>query len=269
MQTLPVGGAVKVFLNFGALRDAALLDVIAGPRTVEDADYRRFAEEIGFDYRTDLDAVAAVFVGGNFYAAARGHFNWKRLADYTRRQKGQCDNGICTLPGGQPDRFVSFYELSPQVLALAVSARPDGVDAIGPPSGKVAVTVPPAAVWISVPGADFKGLSLPAGMQSFVAPLAQAEETAFSIQPASPPASGTPSHPNASFQIRMDVACVSPDAAAAMAHVFTSITDLLRTMIVKQGVGPRNPPTLPRSSSPAASKPTSRMSPASGRSTAA
>jgi hypothetical protein len=239
MQTLPVGGAVKVFLNFGALRDAALLDVIAGPKTVEDPDYRRFAEEIGFDYRTDLDSVAAVFVKGDFYAAARGRFNWKRLADYTRAQQGRCDNGICSLPGGQPDRFVSFYELTPDVLALAVSGRADGANLIGPPSGKVAIAVPPAAFWISVPGSDFKGLkNLPAGTTSFVAPLAQARETSFSVQPASA-AEGSPSHSNATFQIRMDVACESPDAAAALAHVFTSITDVLRTLIVKEGVAPK------------------------------
>jgi hypothetical protein len=239
MQTLPIGGAVKVFLNFGALRDSGLLNTIAGPRALEDADYRRFAEQIGFDYRTDLDSVAAVFVSGNFYAAARGHFNWKRLAEYTRAQKGLCSNGICSLPGGQPDRFISFYELSPDVLALAVSGRPDGVNVIGPPSGKVAIAVPPAAFWISVPGSDFKGLrNLPAGTTSFVAPLTQARETAFSVQPA-PAAAGSTPGSNATFQIRMDVSCETPDAAVAMAHVFTSITDILRTLIVKQGVAPK------------------------------
>jgi hypothetical protein len=240
MQTLPVGGAVKVFLNFEALRDAALMDLITGPKTVEDPDYRRFAEEIGFDYRTDLAAVAAVFVQGDFYAAARGHFNWKRLGDYTRAQQGSCDNGICSLPGGQPGRFVSFYELSPDVLALAVSGRPDGANLIGPPSGKVGITVPPAAFWISIPGTDFKGLkNLPAGTTSFVAPLAQARETAFSVQPAPPAGPGSPSRSNATFQIRMDVSCESPDAAAALARVFTSITDVLRTLIVKEGVAPK------------------------------
>jgi hypothetical protein len=236
MQTLPVGGAVKVFLNVEALRGASLLDVIAGPKTVEDADYRHFADEIGFDYRTDLDGVAAVFVHGDFYAAARGRFDWKQLTAYARAQRGQCVNEICSLPASQPGRFVSFYPLNNQVLALAVSDSPQGAATIVPPSGKSGIVVPAAAFWISAPGTDFKDLkNLPVGTLSFVAPLAQAREVAVSVQPAAAASGST----NAAFQIRMDVACVSPDSATALAHVFTSLTEVLRTLVVKQGTAPK------------------------------
>jgi hypothetical protein len=234
MQSLPVDGAVKLFINFEQLRDSGLLDVLAGSKTAEDPDYRRFADEIGFDYRTDLDAVAAAFAHGNFYAAARGHFDWKRFAQYARAQQGKCANGVCTMPGGQPDRMISFYPLSNGVLALAVSDNPQGVAMISPPSGKNGITVPPSAFWISAPGMDFKDLkNLPAGTQSFLNPLAQAREASFSVQPA-PAGSGS-----GTFEIHMDVDCASPDLAAALARVFTSTTDLLRTLIVKQGTAPK------------------------------
>src|ERR1700733_15338368 len=55
MQSLPVEGAVKMFINIEQLRDSGLLDVLAGSKTAEEPDYRHFADEIGFDYRTDLD----------------------------------------------------------------------------------------------------------------------------------------------------------------------------------------------------------------------
>jgi hypothetical protein len=221
MQSLPVDGAVKVFINIDQLRDGGLLDV----KTVEEPDYRRFADEIGFDYRTDLDA------------AARGHFDWKRLTEYALAQQGKCNNGICSMPGSQPDRIISFYPLSTEVLALAVSDNPQGVAMVARPRGKNGIAVPSSAFWISAPGADFKDLkNLPAGTQSFLTPLAQAREAAFSVQPAGAAGSGSAS---GMFEIRMDVACVSPDAAAALAHVFSSTTDILRRLVVQDGKAPK------------------------------
>jgi hypothetical protein len=242
MQSLPVSGAVKVYINLEQLRDSGLLEELAGPKAVEDPDYRRFADEIGFDYRTDLDGVAAAFAHGDFYLAARGHFDWKRLSEYARSQQGKCVNGICTMSGGQPDRMISFYPLTNDVLALAVSENPQGVDMISPPKGKSGIVVPPAAFWISAPGADFKDLkNLPSGTQSFLGPLSESREATFSIQTAASGSSGSapPTGSSDAFQIRMDVACVSPEAAAALTHVLSSTTDVLRSLIVKEGTAPQ------------------------------
>jgi hypothetical protein len=239
MRSLPVNGAVKVYIDVEGLRDGGLLDALAGPKAAEDPDYRHFADEIGFDYRTDLDAVAAAFVNGDFYAAARGHFDWKRLTEYARSQQGQCTNGICNLPGSETNRIISFYPLSTEVLALAVSDKPQGVMMIAPPTGKNGIMVPASAFWISAPGSDFKNLkNLPVGTQSFMAPLAQAKEAAFSVRAASA-APGAPTGSNSSLEIRMDVACVSPDAAAAMSQVFSSLTDVLRRLVVSEHVSPK------------------------------
>jgi hypothetical protein len=244
MRSLPGDGAVKVFVDVDALRAAGLLDGIAGPKTAEDPEYRRFAEEIGFDYRTDLNAAAAVFSHGDFFAAARGRFDWKRIDDYARAQQGQCDDGMCTIPAGQPGRYISFYPLSTGVLAMAVSGQPKGVKMISPTGmGTRATEMPASALWISAPGEDFKNLkNLPAGTLSFAAPLAQAREVAFRVEPAQAGA-GSPTNARSSnissFEIRMDVDCVSPDSAAALARVFTSTTDVLRSLVVKEGAAPK------------------------------
>jgi hypothetical protein len=229
-----------MFINIEQLRDSGLLDVLAGSKTAEEPDYRHFADEIGFDYRTDLDAVAAAFVHGGFYAAARGHFDWKRLTEYALAQQGKCSNGICSIPGSQLDRIISFYPLSTEVLALAVSDNAQGVAMIAPPRGKNGITVPPSAFWISAPGTDFKDLkNLPTGTQSFLTPLAQAREASFSIQPAGAPGSSSPSSSNNTFEIRMDVACTSPDSAAALSKVLTSTTEVLRRLIQQEGTAPK------------------------------
>ncbi len=132
--------------------------------------------------------------------------------------------------------MISFYPLSTEVLALAVSQNPRGVTMIAPPSGKNGIAVPPSAFWISAPGADFKDLkNLPAGTQSFLTPLAQAREASFSVGPAAAASGSTAG----TLEIRMNVDCDSPDSAAALAHLFSSTTDLLRTLIVKEGTAPK------------------------------
>jgi hypothetical protein len=49
MQTLPVDGAVKVYLDLQLLRNGGLLEALAGPKAAEGPDYRHFAGKRGFD----------------------------------------------------------------------------------------------------------------------------------------------------------------------------------------------------------------------------
>ena len=110
-----------------------LLDALAGSKATEESEYRKFVQDSGFDYRSDLEAVAAAFMDGNMYATARGAFKWKRLTYYAQSNGGSCANSICQMPASQPGRFISFYLLRSNVLALAVSPDPHGVDIINPP----------------------------------------------------------------------------------------------------------------------------------------
>jgi hypothetical protein len=233
MQALPLDGAVKLYLDVEKLRDSGVLDQIAGKKASEDPDYRSFADEIGFDYRTDLDGVAAAWVNGGFYATARGHFDWKRLNEYARAQQGRCVNAICTMPGSQPDRMISFYPVNTEVLALAVSESPQGVAMIAPRQNK-GFAVPPAILWISAPGPAFKNLgSAPEGVSAFLSPLADAREASFSLQP-------KPASPGATekLEIHMDVDCVSPAAASVLEKTLSTKTDFLRAAIVREKLAP-------------------------------
>ena len=59
VQCLPQDRSLHVYMNIGLLRSAGILDLLAGSQGTEEADYKKFVEQTGFDYRTDLDAVAA------------------------------------------------------------------------------------------------------------------------------------------------------------------------------------------------------------------
>jgi hypothetical protein len=233
IATLPPDVTARVYIDVGLLRRSGLLDLLAGSKAAEEPDYRKFVEQTGFDYRTDLDAVAAAFLRGSVYMAVRGHFDWKQLSDYARSQRGQCRNSICTMPGGRTDRNISFYPLKSDVLALAVSADERGVDMIGPSQLKNPPAVPPEPVWISAPAFAFSDLSgFPTGTHAFLSPLAQARQVTFAV-----------GQQDDRLQVRLEVACNSPEAAAALVKQLSSTTDLLKKMLDRDRLTP-NPRDL-------------------------
>jgi hypothetical protein len=228
LQTLPPDQATHVYMDFAALRDTGLLDLLAGSKASEEPDYRHFVEQTGFDYRTDMDAVAAAFFHGGSYFAVRGRFDWRKLNSYARAEGGDCRNAVCTMPGSEPTRHISFYPLKSDVLALAVTTEERGVSMIGPNQWKKPPQLPAEPVWISAPSFVFSDpKDLPAGAQSFLSPLAQAQQVVFAVGP-----DGQRLH------IRLEVECASPESAAALAKVLTSKTDLLKKMLDREKMTP-------------------------------
>src|SRR5437879_6150628 len=86
VQTLPPDKAVHAYVDFALLRQGGYLDLLAGAKASEEADYKKFVMDTGFDYRTDLDAAALAFRNGSVYMALRGRFDWDRLQKYAASQ---------------------------------------------------------------------------------------------------------------------------------------------------------------------------------------
>lgn len=240
LGALPLQGAIKGYLDVGALRSSGVLEELVGKTASEDADYRDFAQQIGFDYRKDLDAIAVAYSNGGLYATLRGRFNWPKLSAYALAQHGQCTKGICFMPASRPRQTISYELLRDDVLGWAVTEGPLGVNDIGfgkadaqNGSGKSeSMGAPGAVLWMAAPGSAFRDPSaLPAGTRAFFAPLAASQDASFSLQPARN-ASGGPDQ-NGKFEIRMQVACASPEIAQQLAGVLTQTTDLLSQMIVR------------------------------------
>jgi hypothetical protein len=237
IQSLPAAPALTLYFNVDQMRDSGLLDLLAGSKTAEEPDYKAFVEATGFDYRKDLDAVAASFPNNDVYMVVRGRFDWQRLSGYARAQHGFCGNDACSMPASESNRYISFRKLSSDMLALGISGEMQGAGRIVVDQGQRSAAIPETAVWISAPPSVFRNASgLPAGSQSFLDPLGDAKQSVFTIGPAAlGPAGG--------LEIRLDVTCASAAAATDLAQQFNSTTTLLRSMIEREHMTP-NPADL-------------------------
>ena len=234
VQCLPQDRSLHVYLNVGLLRSSGILELLAGSQTAEEAEYKKFVEQSGFDYRTDLDAVAAGFRDGDEYFAVQGRFKWNQLAEYAQSHQGKCEVGdsgrMCSMPATQAGKTISFALLRRDVLALAVARDPLGSRLIFPGFWKDPPTIPAAAIWVSAPPyvfADAK--SLPAGLSPFRTQLEKARGTVFTLGP---------SQDQKAFEVRMTVDCTAPDDATQMAAQFVSVTDLLKKMLDRDKLKP-------------------------------
>jgi len=233
LALLPSDRATLVSIDTDALRKSGLLGLVAGSKAAEEADYRKFVEQTGFDYRTDLDAVAAAFVDGRVYTTLRGRFQRGKLAAYAQSQGGQCRDSVCSMPGSSAARNISFYEVTSNVLALAVSPDARGVTSIGPGGRKIELPVPLDPVWISVPAAVFNRLdAFPDGTRAFLSPLARAQKITFAAGPQGD-----------RLQLRLEVVCTTAEVAAELTKQLSSVTGLLKDMIGRAHMTP-NPRDL-------------------------
>ena len=232
ISTLPLDRATVVYLDTEQLRRSGMLALLAGSKAAEEPDYLKFVDQTGFDYRTDLDAIAAAFTENRFYATLRGRFSWKQLTSYAESQGGECHYSVCSMPGSTVERNISFYPLKSDVLALAVSTDPRAVTSMVS-GGKSQMAVPLDPVWISVPAAVFnRPDAFPAGTRAFLSPLAHAEKVTFAAGPQGD-----------RLQLRLEVACATPAAAAELVQQFSSVTGLLKSMIEREHMTP-NPRDL-------------------------
>ena len=228
LQTLPEERMVRAYVDLKLLRSAGFLDVLAGSKTPLEPEYLAFIKATGFDYRTDLEAVAAGFADERTYIAARGRFDWVRLAAYAKTQGGSCQGTNCQMPGSQPKRNISFAPLRPDVLALAVTPEPGGALAIFLGKWKNPPRIPTTPLWVSAPGSMFSdAAALPDGSRAFFSPLAQTSHADFKLSPS----------PNG-FSLDLLGTCLTPAACQEVAGQLTKITELLRKMLARDNLKP-------------------------------
>jgi hypothetical protein len=233
LAALPSERATLLYIDTGLLRQSGMLDLLAGSKAAEESDYRKFIEQTGFDYRTDLDAVAAAFINGSVYLTLRGRFQWKQLTNYAETQGGECHYSVCTMPGSTLERKISFFPLTNTVLALAVSPQPRAVIDITPENQKLSTTAPAEPVWMSFPPSAFGNLdTFPAGTRAFISPLVSARRVTFAAGPK-----------GERLELRLEVACPSPAAAEDLAKQLEGTTELLKRMIQRDSMTP-NPRDL-------------------------
>ena len=222
---LPSANASVIYIDVDALRRSGILDMVVGPKTAEEPDYQQFVGETKFDYRQDLDAVAAALKDGRTYFALRGRFHWSNLRDYAGRHGGSCHNNFCVVAGSQPNRRISFYLLKSDVMAMAIGPDDFGAYQVTRESGKLALPMPKEPVWALIPSEALGGMdALPSAARAYVPALQGAERILLSV--------GT--DPAQQLRLGVHVTCKDAPAATALVTQFEATTKALRELLARQ-----------------------------------
>ena len=221
---LPAANASVIYIDVDTLRRSGILNLVAGSKAVEDADYKQFLSDTKFDYRQDLDTVAAAFKDGKVYFALRGRFHWANLKDYAVRQGGSCHDDFCVLPGSQPTRRISFYPLKQDVMAMAIGPDDFGAYQVSSKAQGLAPVPPKEPVWALIPAIELQRMdSLPAAARAYVPALQGAEQIVFSVS----------ADANKQLQLGVQATCKDPAAASTLLAQFENITNALRQEVAK------------------------------------
>lgn len=229
---LPPSESALVYLDVATLRRTSILQTIAGAKVTEDAEYKTFVAETGFDYKRDLDAVLGSLQDTGKFFVVSGHFNWDALSRYARQHGGSCMNDLCRMPGSQPNRQISFYPLRRNLLALAVSEDAWAASLITPHRKVAPPEFPAEPVWLSLPSAAIKKDALPAGTRAFASALQDADTISLALGRG---ANG--------FEATLRVLCHNANDAARLTGQLKGATDTLRTLISREKQTP-NPNDL-------------------------
>jgi hypothetical protein len=181
---LPAKDATVVYIDVDGLRRTGFLNLIAGSKAAEELEYQQFVDQTQFDYKQDLDAVAAAFRKGDSFFALRGRFHWKELMAYAAQQGGSCHNGFCMFAGSTPNRHISFYPIRGNVMGLAISDSADEAAWLIRKGNASGWTPPQQPIWMMVPAARLNdATSIPEGIRPFAAALKGTQEIVLSIGP--------------------------------------------------------------------------------------
>lgn len=215
LSRFPAEDALVLSADFDALRRGGLLNASKAPIEPE---YKQFVDGTGFDYRRDLDSLVASFSRSGTYFIARGHFDWKKLRDYTARQGGACYQDLCRVQGSTPERHISFLPLRDNALALAVSTDDLAATRLTKTGDPVRAPLPSAPVWISVPGAELRRENaLPEQIHAMLSALTSADRIVITFGPG---AQG--------IEAEMNATCRTPDDARVLEGQLRSLTSLLK-----------------------------------------
>lgn len=231
LARLPADRAVIAAVDVKSLRTAGVLDLIAGSRSVEELDYRKFVTDTSFDYREDLDYIAAAFDSEHKYFLLKGRFNWAQLTRYAVSHGGQCVNGFCAVRGNAPNRNVSFFAAAHDVLALAVGYAPRAAYTLMPSDRpETGMVVPTAPFWVSLPGPLLSANEqLPDGVKAFASALSGAERVTLAVDAG---ATG--------FSANLRAECPSEEQASEVRSRLESLTTVLGKMIERSGQKPNS-----------------------------
>jgi hypothetical protein len=118
---LPREAGSIVSADFARLR---ALGLIGGKQWNFESEYAEFVAATGFDFERDLDHVLLYLNPAQNIYLASGRFAWEKLRRYALQQNGKCVDRACSVPSSQAGKFLSFYPLGQNAIALALATDP-------------------------------------------------------------------------------------------------------------------------------------------------
>ncbi len=226
MQRMPPKDALTIHVDLAAMRKAGLSGLLEGTPVAEEADYRSFVTESGFDWKTDLEAVTATRHKDEWYLFVRGRFDLERVRKFSLVRGGQCRNGVCEVAGATPGRLVSFFPVTPKVMAVATSKLTGAVYALRKRTGNSPpLVLPDGPVWVSLNGSVLAGdPALPSGGRLFGKVLSETERTTFWV-------TGN----GATMELRMTAYCRDEEQAGQMRAQLEGVTTEFRKYFERVG----------------------------------
>lgn len=233
VRHLPTRDAIHFFVDLRTIRTAGLMQTLAGSKTAQETDYQTFIDETKFDYTRDIDAIMGCVQPGKLSTLMRGRFDWNQLRRYAESKGGQCMNGFCSVESKHAGRFVSFFALAPNVLAMVVGDSQWGAYSLRDRREPLPDFVPPPhAAWVTVDAQTLRGQpSLPDGMKAFVGALRDARRITISV-----------TGRGDGFEAVLDAPCDDAAKAAAASAGLVDLTALLKKFLAreKQTPSPRD-----------------------------
>jgi hypothetical protein len=209
---LPKSDAVLFYADVGTLRASGVLSSLEGAKSVQEPDYRSFAS-----------------VPDQIFAVLRGRFDWKRLRAYAVKQGGTCRGTYCQVTNPKSGRWLSFFPIRSNLMAVAVSPDTNAAYSLLPRHGAPAFIAPSYPAWVLVPKRVLDNPdSLPPAAQVFVRALSPASEVTFGVESAG-------DRPRTGFLVRMMALYSSDKEAQAVSEHLSQLTRLLGSLASQNG----------------------------------
>jgi hypothetical protein len=184
VRLLPPGDQSTFFADVDLLRRGSYLSLITAASAPSEPDYRQFVQETNFDYTKDVDAIAGGAATNQLALFVKGRFDWSRLQAYAQHHGGGCDRSECGLPASKPGQWISFSELQPDVMAVAVSGKQDAAAALARAKPNRLLEIPSDPVWLH-PARSLLDTpnALPFALRMFAIALQSADSIVVSLGP--------------------------------------------------------------------------------------
>jgi hypothetical protein len=239
MLHLPADASALVYIDFDALRQSGVLDMLAGSPVNAEPEYAEFIQKSGFDYRNDLEFALVSVHANERYLLLRGRFDWPRLTSYAQANGGTCHNSFCRVPGSVPERWISFFPMSRRVMAMGIG-KDDWAAATlkRQQQQKLPFSLPERPAWLRLQAPALQQAeAFPTGTQLFAKAMQDAEVAVISFGPAEAVLGGA-SQQQEAFDARLEVVTRSSGDAKLLAAQFREVTSVLAKILSRQDPEP-------------------------------